>query len=62
MRDEFTHTYLMVNRCKEEMKLMQADRLSTLRYWLDRVKCIDNKLKELQTSPESQYCRGVICF
>ena len=48
--------------CKKESKLLQADMLSTLQYWLDRVKCIDGKLMELQASPNIQYCRGVICL
>ena len=61
-RDEFIHTFLMMKRCKEETKLLQADMLSTLQYWLDRVKCIDDKLMELQASPNIQYCRGVICL
>ena len=52
----------MMKRCKEETKLLQADMLSTLQYWLDRVKCIDGKLMELQASPNIQYCRGVICL
>ena len=31
-RDEFIHTFLMMKRCKEETKLLQADMLSTLQY------------------------------
>ena len=60
-KQEIIRTSLMLQRCEEEMEILQSDMLATVKYWFDRIKCISDKLQDLEFSPDSIYIKGMKC-
>ena len=48
----------MLQRCEEEMEILQSDMLATEKYWFDRIKCIS---QDLEFSLYSIYIKGMKC-
>lgn len=63
-KEEITQAYFMIQRSDEEITLLRADMLATIKYWSRRRAIITDKLVQLATgsSSENLYLRGSKCL